>query len=84
MAPGHQWSISPTVGLAWVMSKENFIKDLSWINFIKLRASFGVINTDRLPLDDDNEVTNYWEQTYGGGGYYPFDTNYSVGTQVGH
>ena len=48
---------------------------------MKLRASFGVINTDRLPLDDDSEVTNYWEQTYGGGGYYPFDTNYSVGTQ---
>ena len=81
LAPGHQWSISPTVGLAWVMSKENFMKDLSWINFMKLRASFGVINTDRLPLDDDSEVTNYWEQTYGGGGYYPFDTNYSVGTQ---
>ena len=81
LAPGHQWSISPTVGLAWVMSKENFMKDLFWINFMKLRASFGVINTDRLPLDDDSEVTNYWEQTYGGGGYYPFDTNYSVGTQ---
>lgn len=81
LAPGHQWSISPTVGLAWVMSKENFMKDLSWINFMKLRASFGVIHTDRLPLDDDSEVTNYWEQTYGGGGYYPFDTNYSVGTQ---
>ena len=29
---------------------------------------------------DDEEVTNYWEQTYGGGSYYPFDTNYSVGT----
>ena len=81
LAPGHQWSISPIVGLAWVMSKENFMKDLSWINFMKLRASFGVIHTDRLPLDDDSEVTNYWEQTYGGGGYYPFDTNYSVGTQ---
>lgn len=81
LAPGHQWSISPTVGLAWVMSKENFMKDLSWINFMKLRASLGVIHTDRLPLDDDSEVTNYWEQTYGGGGYYPFDTNYSVGTQ---
>ena len=27
LAPGHQWSISPTIGLAWVMSKENFIKD---------------------------------------------------------
>lgn len=81
LAPGHRWSVSPTVGLAWVMSKENFMKDISWINFMKLRASFGVINTDRLPLDDDDEVTNYWEQTYGGGSFYPFDTNYSVGTQ---
>lgn len=81
LAPGHRWSVSPTVGLAWIMSKEKFMKDISWINFMKLRASFGVINTDRLPLDDDDEVTNYWEQTYGGGSFYPFDTNYSVGTQ---
>lgn len=81
LAPGHRWSVSPTVGLAWVMSKENFMKDVSWINFLKLRASAGIINTDRLPLDDDKDVTNYWEQTYGGGSFYPFDTNYSVGTQ---
>lgn len=81
LAPGHKWSVSPTVGLAWVMSKEDFLSDVSWIDFLKLRASFGVINTDRLPLDDDKDVTNYWEQTYGGGSFYPFDTNYSVGTQ---
>ena len=80
LAPGHKWAVSPTVGLAWVASNEDFLKDVSWIDFLKLRASFGVINTDRLPLDDDEEVTNYWEQTYGGGSYYPFDTNYSVGT----
>ena len=81
LAPHHRWSASPTIGLAWIMSKEKFMQDISWINFMKLRASFGVINTDRLPLDDDDEVTNYWEQTYGGGSFYPFDTNYSVGTQ---
>lgn len=81
LAPDHRWSASPTIGLAWIMSKEKFMQDISWINFMKLRASFGVINTDRLPLDDDDEVTNYWEQTYGGGSFYPFDTNYSVGTQ---
>lgn len=80
LAPGHKWAFSPTVSAAWLMSEENFLKDVSWIDFLKLRASFGVINTDRLPLDDDDDVTNYWEQTYGGGSYYPFDTNYSVGT----
>lgn len=80
LAPSHKWAISPTIGLAWVISKEKFMKRYSWIDFLKLRASFGMINSDRLPLDDDNEITDYWEQTYGGGSYYPFDTNYSVGT----
>lgn len=80
LAPGRKWAVSPTVSLAWVASNEDFLKNVSWVDFLKLRASFGVINTDRLPLDDDEDVTNYWEQTYGGGSYYPFDTNYSVGT----
>jgi len=80
LAKGNKWAVSPTVGLAWLLSKEDFIRNLSWIDFLKLRGSFGVINTDRLPLDGETEQTNYWEQTYGGGGYYPFDTNYSVGT----
>ncbi len=80
LAPGHKWAFSPTIAGAWVLSKEDFMKDLLWVNFLKLRASFGIIQTDRLPLDDDEEQTDYWEQTYGGGGYYPFDTNYSVNT----
>lgn len=80
LAPGHKWAVSPTVGLAWVASKESFLKDVGWIDFLKVRASFGVINTDRLPLDDNADVTNYWEQTYGGGGFYPFDNGYTVGT----
>lgn len=80
LAPGSKWTFSPTLGLSWVMSTEDFLKDNSSIDFLKLRASFGIIHTDRLPLDNSSDVTNYWEQTYGGGGYYPFDTNYSVGT----
>ncbi len=75
LAPGHKWAFSPTVALAWVLSNEDFLrKNAAWIDFLKLRASFGVINSDRLPS------SNYWEQTYGGGVAYPFDTNYSVGT----
>lgn len=81
LAPGRKWSLSPTLGLAWVLSNEEFLKVCSSVDFLKLRLSAGIIHTDRLPLDDDEDVTNYWEQTYGGGGYYPFDTNYSVGTQ---
>ena len=77
LAPGHKWAFSPTVGAAWVVSKENFMQNQSWIDFLKVRASFGIINADRLPQEDGSDVTNYWEQTYGGGSFYPFDTNYS-------
>ena len=45
---GKQWHLSPTVGLAWNLTNEDFLKDSSWLNFLKLRASFGIINTDNL------------------------------------
>lgn len=76
MAPGSKWAFSPTLSLAWVLSKEDFMKDNEWINFLKLRASAGVINSDQLPLDSNgNEVYNYFEQTYGGGSTYPLAPN---------
>lgn len=64
LAPGHKWSISPTVSAAWVLSEENFMKNASWIDFLKLRASFGVINADYLPTDGDDTVYDYWTQIY--------------------
>ncbi len=74
LAPGHKWAFSPTLGLAWVASKEKFMQDVSWVDFLKVRASAGIINTDNIPEAD------YWEQAFSGGSYYPFDTNYSQGT----
>ncbi len=47
LAPGHREAFSPTVTAAWRLSKENFLKDVSWIDDLKLNASYGVINEDR-------------------------------------
>ena len=80
LAPNHKWAFSPTVAAAWIVSEEDFMQNTEWINLLKVRASFGIINSDQLPLNGSTEQTDYWEQTYGGGAYYPFDTNYSVGT----
>ena len=78
LAPEHRWAFSPTVSAAWVLSKENFMKNISFIDFLKLRASWGIINADNLPLDkDQNSVEDYWEQVYSGGSLYNFDTGYS-------
>lgn len=76
LAPGTKWNFSPTLGLAWVLSKENFLKDVSWVNFLKLRASAGIINTDLLP--GDNDVWTYYAHQYStSGGVYPFDSGWN-------
>jgi TonB-linked SusC/RagA family outer membrane protein len=81
LAPGSKWAFSPTISAAWILSKEEFMENITpRIDFLKLRASFGIINTDRLPLVDDTEQEGYWEQVYSGGAYYPFDAGYSVST----
>jgi TonB-linked SusC/RagA family outer membrane protein len=39
--PGHQWGTFPSVGVAWRISQEDFMKGISWINDLKLRGSYG-------------------------------------------
>jgi len=40
-APGHQVGVFPSGTVAWRVSQESFLKPVSWINDLKLRASFG-------------------------------------------
>jgi TonB-linked SusC/RagA family outer membrane protein len=39
---GNFWSI----GANWVISNEQFMKDLSWVNYLKLRADYGEVGND--------------------------------------
>lgn len=75
LAPGTKWAFSPTLSAAWVISKEKFMENVKWVNFLKLRASAGIINVDNLPGD---EVWSYYAQQYGtSGGTYPFDSGWN-------
>ena len=48
-APENRWGFFPSVSAGWVMSKESFIKDnLPWVDFLKLRASYGESGKDNL------------------------------------
>lgn len=75
LAPGTKWAFSPTLSAAWVISKEKFMENVKWVNFLKVRASAGIINVDNLPGD---EVWSYYAQQYGtSGGTYPFDSGWN-------
>jgi len=48
-APGHQFGFFPAGSVAWNIAEENFIRDnLKWINFLKLRYSYGRAGNDNL------------------------------------
>lgn len=38
----------PSVSVAWKIFNEEFIKDVEWVNLLKLRASYGVTGNDNL------------------------------------
>ena len=42
LAEGHQWGYFPSVAGAWRMNEESFLKDATWLENLKLRASWGL------------------------------------------
>ena len=40
-APGHRWSYFPSFSAGWVVSNEKFLQNVSWLDFLKLRAGWG-------------------------------------------
>lgn len=46
--PENKFGIFPSASLGWVVSDENFLSESNSINFLKLRASYGIIGNDRI------------------------------------
>lgn len=42
LAPGHKEAFFPSASGAWVLSKEKFLENVSWINQLKTRIGYGV------------------------------------------
>lgn len=48
-APTNYWGVFPSFSAGWVMSEENwFKKALPWVDFLKLRGSFGLTGRDNI------------------------------------
>lgn len=47
-----KWGYFPTVGVGWVISQEPFMKDNNFIDFLKLRASWGQLGNDKIQASD--------------------------------
>ncbi|MDT0678334.1 SusC/RagA family TonB-linked outer membrane protein [Autumnicola musiva] len=65
---GERFGFFPAVSVAWMLSDEDFLRNSEFLDWLKIRASWGMSGNgaDRLPNN------NYYESTYGGGSGYWF------------
>ena len=50
-APGNQWGWFPSISGAWVVNKEKFMKDIKWIDLLKVRVAFGLAGNNNISDD---------------------------------
>ena len=53
-----KWGYFPTIGAGWVISEESFMKDNDFIDFLKLRASWGQLGNDKIQASDGAITTS--------------------------
>ena len=83
--PDNRWGNFGSAGAAWLMSEEDFVKNIKWINMLKVKASYGVQGNDNLGRDDvDSEYATWaykpyldsYKVSYSGDAGSPFTTTF--------
>ena len=47
-AKGNQWGTFPSFSVGWLISEENFMKNLDWLDMFKIRASWGKLGNQNI------------------------------------
>ena len=50
-AASRREGVFPSLGLGWVLSDEDFLKDVKGLSFLKLRTSYGRLGNDQIPVN---------------------------------
>ncbi len=74
-AEDNRWGFFPSFAAGWVMSNMDFMSNVNWLSFLKLRASWGQNGNDNISTD---AFTAGW--TFGDFGQYSFNNNKNSAT----
>ena len=81
LAEGHKWASFPSAALAWRVDQEEFMKDINWVNQLKLRLGMGVTGNAAIgAYATKGAITGLyynWGQTDSSLGYVPSDPSQS-------
>lgn len=71
--PGRQYGFFPSMALAWVPSQYDFVQTAApWLNFLKFRASYGMVGNDQIAssrfpyltlISEDQTTSTIWGGT---------------------
>lgn len=61
---GKYWGTFPSVGLGWTVTNESFMKDVSWINLLKVRGNWGKLGNQDIPLNVSTILTSPESSNY--------------------
>lgn len=53
-----KWGYFPTVGVGWVLTEEDFLRNHDLISFLKIRASWGQLGNDKIKASDGALTTS--------------------------
>lgn len=76
LAPGSKWAYSPNLSMAWNISNESFMENVSAVNFLKLRASFGRKDLDVLPGDSWTYYDTFYQMPSAVYPFYDYGSDY--------
>ena len=70
-AKGHKWGYFPSGGLAWRINQEDFLKDVNFLDNLKLRTSYGIVGNQEISsyqsmAQVDATSSRYTDYVFGG------------------
>lgn len=74
--PKNKFGYFPSGSVGWLVSDENFMKDVDFIDTFKIRTSYGIIGSDKIPSFGFVSLLT-------GESTYVFDNQLTFGTAVG-
>jgi TonB-dependent starch-binding outer membrane protein SusC len=72
---GARWGFFPGVSAGWVLSEENFMEPVTFVDRLKLRGSWGQLGNDRMDPDNISRDEFQFSNNFGFGNGYIFDYN---------
>ena len=74
----HKWGSFPAVSAGWRLSEEEFMKDVTWVNELKLRGDYGETGNQDFASYQSLSTMGSWQLVYYNGTYikeWGFDKN---------